>query len=151
MEKEHLELKTRPRQELEELALIYEGKGLSKATARAVAEELTARDAFAAHLEAELHIDPSALTNPWHAAVASALSFFSGGVIPLIAISLAPAAARIAITVAAVLAALVATGVASAYAGGANKTIATVRVVVGGILAMAVTFGIGKLVGVAGI
>src|SRR3989344_3686888 len=122
IEKERRELATVPEQELEELALLYEQKGLSKATAHTVAQELTARDAFAAHLEAELHIDPSELTNPWHAALASAVAFFSGGVIPLIAIFLAPASARISVTFAAVLVALVITGTLSAYAGGANKT-----------------------------
>lgn len=151
IEKERRELATVPKQELEELAGIYEAKGLSKATALTVAQELTAHDAFAAHLEAELHIDPSELTNPWHAAFASAVAFFSGAIIPLIAVVLAPAQLHIPVTFAAVLAALVITGILSAYAGGANKTTATFRVVAGGIIAMAITFGIGKIFGVVGI
>lgn len=151
IEKERRELATLPKQELEELASIYEAKGLSKATALTVAQELTAHDAFAAHLEAELHIDPSELTNPWHAAFASAVAFFSGAIVPLIAIVIAPEGARIPFTFAAVLIALVITGYLSAYAGGANKTVATVRVVAGGIIAMVITFGIGKIFGVVGI
>ena len=149
--KERNELETVPEQELQELADIYRAKGLSIETAHKVAEELTAHDAFAAHAEAELHIDPTDLTNPWHAAVASALAFLAGAVIPLIAIVLPPESLRVPVTFVAVLAALVVTGTLSAYAGGANKTIATIRVVGGGALAMAITFGIGKLFGVIGI
>ncbi|MFA7309513.1 MAG: VIT family protein [Candidatus Paceibacterota bacterium] len=149
--KERHELETVPEQELLELAQIYESKGLSKATAQQVAAELTKHDAFAAHVEAELRINPEELTNPWHAAYASAAAFFVGAIIPLIAMVIAPDAMRIQATVVAVLLALVGTGTLSAYAGGANKTVATIRVVLGGALAMAITFGIGKLFGVVGI
>jgi VIT1/CCC1 family predicted Fe2+/Mn2+ transporter len=148
--KERLELATVPDEEFEELASLYEAKGLSKETARTVAEELTAHDAFAAHVDAELHIDPNALANPWHAAIASAASFLSGAVIPLIAIALPPASLRVPVTFAAVLLALAVTGVVSAHAGGASKSRATLRVVAGGALAMAITFGIGKFFGVIG-
>ena len=151
IENERRELATVPEQELEELASLYEAKGLSKATAHTVAQELTAHDAFAAHLEAELHIDPSELTNPWHAALASALAFFTGAIIPLLAVIFSPAPSRIPVIFAAVLIALVITGMLSAYAGGANKTRATIRVVAGGFLAMVITFGIGKIFGVVGI
>jgi len=151
LEKERLELLNEPEEELDELASLYEEKGLTKATARTVAEELTAHDAFAAHVDAELHIDPKALTNPWHAAIASGASFLSGAFIPLIAIVLPPASLRLPVTFAAVLGALVITGTLSAQAGGANKLKATLRVVLGGALAMAITFGVGKMFGVIGI
>lgn len=151
LEKERLELQNEPAEELEELALIYEAKGLTKATARTVAAELTAHDAFAAHVEAELHIDPNGLTNPWHAAFASAAAFLAGAFIPLVAIALPPENLRLPVTFAAVLIALVITGTLSAHAGGANKMKATVRVVAGGVLAMVITFGIGKLFGVIGL
>lgn len=151
LEKERIELETVPEQELAELAGIYERKGLSRATAQTVARELTAHDAFAAHVDAELNIDPNALTNPWHAAYASAASFLSGAIIPLVAVALPPASIRIPVTFAAVLVVLVITGTLSAYAGGANKTRATLRVVTGGVLAMAITFGIGKIFGVIGV
>jgi len=149
--KERHELATEPEAELEELTGLYEKKGLSRATARRVAAELTAHDVFAAHVEAELRIDPNDLTNPWHAAFASAASFTLGGVIPLLAIVLPPPEWRIAATIGSVLIALMVTGVLSAYAGGANKTTATLRVVLGGIIAMAITYGIGRAFGVAGI
>lgn len=151
LQKERKELATQPKQELEELALLYEAKGLSKGTAHLVAKELTAHDAFAAHVEAELHIDPAQLTNPWHAAYASASSFVVGGLVPLIAVVLAPATVRIETTVIAVLVALVATGVLSAYAAGANAATSTLRVVAGGLIAMAITFGIGRAFGTVGL
>ncbi len=149
--KERFELENYPEAELEELAKIYQVKGLSEATAHAVAKELTARDAFAAHVEAELRLDPEDLTNPWHAAIASALAFFSGAIVPLVVILLPPASVRLPVTFAAVTVALAITGTLSAQVGGAHKGRATLRVMVGGLLAMAVTFGIGKLVGQVGL
>ncbi len=151
LEKERMELETVPEAELEELVTIYQNKGLSRKTAEIVAQELTDHDAFAAHVEAELGIDPNDLTNPWHAAYASGLSFLAGAIIPLIAIVIPPASVRIPITFGAVIVALMITGSLSAYAGGANKTRATIRVVLGGVFAMIITIGIGKLFGVAGI
>lgn len=151
IEKERYELATEPARELEELIGLYEQKGLSRATANTVAHELSEHDAFTAHVDAELHIDPNNLTNPWHAAIASALSFFSGAIIPLIAITLPPPNLRIPVTFVAVFICLLITGSLSAYVGGSNKTRATIRVVLGGVLAMIITFGAGKLFSVAGI
>jgi len=151
LEKERFELRNDPQGELEELVGLYEKKGLTNATARLVAKELTTRDVFAAHVDAELRLDPNDLVNPWYAAFASAAAFFSGAIIPLIAILLPPASIRIPTTFVAVVAALAITGSWSAQVGGANKTTATVRVVLGGVLAMIITFGIGKLVGNVGL
>ncbi len=143
--KEKSELENEPEKELAELVMLYEKKGLSRATATTVAQELTTHDVFAAHIDAELHIDPNNLTNPWHAAIASAASFTIGAIIPLIAITLPSPEMRVSTTFVAVFVALIITGSLSAYVGGANKTRATIRVVLGGILAMAITFGVGKL------
>lgn len=151
IKKERWELANMPEQELEELTVIYQGKGLSRATAEVVAKELTARDAFAAHVDAELNINPDDLTNPFHAAYASALAFFCGAIIPIIAILIVPPSMQIVSTFIAVIIALMITGMLSAYVGGASKRKATLRVVLGGVLAMVVTFGIGKLFGVVGI
>jgi len=151
IEKERLELIENPEYELEELAEIYVGKGLTPQTARTVAQELTAHGVVTAHVEVELGLDPNDLTNPWHAAYASALAFFCGAVIPIIVVALSPAFIRIPLTFFSVLAALIITGTLSAHAGEAGKIKAIVRVVLGGMLAMAVTFGIGKLFGIAGI
>ncbi|WP_157101216.1 VIT1/CCC1 transporter family protein [Nocardia shimofusensis] len=149
--KERHELSTMPEYELDELTAIYEAKGLSAETARTVAEELTAHDAFAAHAEAELGIDPDELTNPWHAAFASAAAFTFGAILPLLAILLPPAELRVPVTFVAMLVALALTGSLSARLGGAGRGRAVVRVVGGGALAMAVTYGIGQLLGVAGV
>ncbi|QIS12951.1 VIT1/CCC1 transporter family protein [Nocardia arthritidis] len=143
------ELREQPEAELAELAAIYQAKGLSAETARLVAEELTEHDAFAAHAEAELGIDPDELTNPWHAAISSALSFTLGALLPLLAIVLPPTGFRIPIAVAAVLVALLLTGSLGARLGGAPVLRATVRVTLGGAAAMAVTYFVGHLVGIA--
>ena len=151
LKKEQYELRHFPEQELEELACIYEGKGLSKKTAQLVAEELTQKDAYAAHVDAELGIDPNNLTNPWHAAFASAMSFLAGAVIPLIAILFPPAAIRIPTAFVAVSIALIITGALSATAGGANIIRAVLRVLLGGLAAMVVTYSVGRFFGVKGI
>lgn len=147
LNKERRELRDDAAAELNELVALYESKGLSSATARTVAEELTDRNAFAAHAEVELGIDPEELTSPWQAALASALSFTVGALLPLIAILAPPTAWRIPVTVVAVLLALVITGLLSAGLGGAPKGRALVRNVVGGGLALAVTYVIGHAVG----
>ncbi|KZE95654.1 hypothetical protein AVP42_00094 [Agromyces sp. NDB4Y10] len=145
--KERAELATMPDQELAELAEIYRGKGLSEATAARVAEELTAHDALGAHLEAELHIAEADVVNPWHAAWASAASFLAGAILPMVAILLPPPEWRVVTTFAAVLTALAITGWLSAWIGGAPRGRAVARVVVGGALALAVTWAIGALLG----
>jgi VIT1/CCC1 family predicted Fe2+/Mn2+ transporter len=147
LEKERRELEEEPEEELEELTRIYEGKGLSRATAETVARELTAHDAFAAHAEAELGLSPDQLTSPWHAALASAIAFTVGSLLPLAAILLPPASIRVPVTFVVVLLALALTGALSAWLGGARKLRATIRVVLGGAIAMIVTFAIGALLG----
>ena len=149
LEKEKWELENQPEQELEELTQIYQAKGLTRETAAHVAQELTKHDAFGAHVEAELHIDPEDLVNPWYAAIASGLSFTLGGVIPVLAIILPPAGVRIPSAFIAVIVALSITGALSAYAGGAGQVRAVIRVVLGGLFAMVITYIIGKLFGVA--
>ena len=145
--KEIRELDEEPEAELAELAGIYRGKGLSGDLALQVAEQLTAHDALAAHAEVELGIDPENYTNPWHAAWASMAAFTIGALLPLFAIVLPPTAWRIPVTVVAVVLALAFTGLVSARLGKSDAKRATVRVVIGGLLAMAVTYGIGALMG----
>ncbi len=145
--KERRELDQFPEQELDELTTMYVAKGLTVETARQVARELSAKDAFAAHADVELGIDPQALTNPWHAAGASAIAFTIGSLLPLIAILLPPASVRVAVTFVVVILALAVTGVVSARLGSAGVGPAVIRLVGGGAVAMAVTFGIGHLVG----
>ena len=147
LDKEIRELRDEPDEELVELAGIYASKGLSPELAHQVAVQLTAHDALGAHAEAELGIDPDNLTNPWHAAWASMLAFTLGAALPLLAIVLPPLAWRVWVTVLAVVLALAGTGVLSARLGDSDARRATLRVVFGGLLAMAVTYGIGSLVG----
>jgi len=136
-----------PEAKLAELAAHYSAKGLSGQTARTVAAELTKHDALTAHAEAELGIDPDDLSNPWQAAMSSAISFTIGALIPLIAILLPPAHLRLPAAFMSVLLALALTGTLSALLGGARKRRAVMRVVLGGAVAMLVTYGIGQLVG----
>jgi len=149
LKQERRELHEDPVAELNELAALYEAKGLTAATAWTVAEELTDHNPIAAHAEVELGFDPEELTNPWQAALSSAFAFSIGALLPLIAILAAPVALRIPVTVAAVLMALLITGVVSARLGGAPKHRAALRNFVGGGLALAVTYLIGHLVGAA--
>lgn len=147
--KEKRELIEMPDEELAELAGIYEAKGLSHATAQQVAIELTAHDALGAHLEAELHIDEHEVLKPWQAAWASFAAFLLGAVLPMLAITLPPEEVRIPITFAATLLALGLTGAFGAILGKSPWLIPTVRVVLGGTLALAVTFAIGAMLGTA--
>lgn len=149
LRKERYELAHQPEMELAELAAIYEAKGLSPETSRQVAVELTARDALAAHAEAELHVDPKDLASPTRAAAASALSFVFGALLPLAAIMQSPPSWRIVITVVAVLVALAVAGAISARIGGSSPRRAVIRVVVGGAAGLALTYGIGHLFGTA--
>ncbi len=144
---ERAALAHRPRAELDELVRLLQDKGLSAGTAREAAAELTRHDALAAHADIELGIKLGQYTNPWHAAFASALSFSIGALVPLGAVLLAPSGLAVPVTVAAVVAALAITGVASARLGGARRGPALVRNIAGGLLAMGITYGIGRLVG----
>lgn len=149
--KERQELATMPDEELRELAALYEAKGLSTETAAAVAAELTAHDALSAHLEIELGINEGDVVSPWQAAGASALAFFIGALLPMLAILLPPASLRVSVTFAAVLVALAITGALSARIGGSAWVRPTVRVVIGGAIALGATFLIGTLLGTTGI
>ena len=78
---------------------MYERKGLSRETAKKVAQELTEHDALAAHADIEFGIDPEKLTNAWHAAFASMVAFTIGGLLPLLVITLTPLSFRVWATV----------------------------------------------------
>ncbi|MEU4365476.1 VIT family protein [Promicromonospora sp. NPDC023987] len=145
--KEKAELAEMPEEELAELAELYAAKGLSPGTARQVAVELTEHDALSAHLDAELNIDENEVVSPWNAAIASAVAFTLGAVLPLVAVLLIPEPWRVAATFAVVLGALAGTGWTAAWIGGAPRVRATARVVVGGALALGATFAVGSLLG----
>ena len=144
---EEIELHQMPRTEQSELARMYRDKGLSKETAEKVAEELTAQDALRAHADIEFGIDPDALANPWHAALASMVAFTVGALLPLLVVAFVPGAARVVTTVLTVAVALAVAGAVSARLGYSPKLPAVVRNVAGGLLAMGVTYLIGMLAG----
>lgn len=144
---EAAELEAMPETEMRELARLLEGKGLSEETASRVAEELTAHDALAAHAEIEFGIDPESLTNPWHAAWASMVAFTLGALLPLLMVAFVPADVRLLVTGAAVVAALALTGFASATLGYSPRPRAMVRNVLGGVLAMGITYLVGMAFG----
>ncbi|NHI16572.1 VIT1/CCC1 transporter family protein [Microbacterium excoecariae] len=145
--KEKAELREDPEAEMEELAGLYAARGISPETARRVAEELTEHDALRAHLSAELNIDPDDVVSPWHAALASAVAFTLGALLPMLTIMLLPLEARVAGTFAAVLGALALTGYVAAWIGDASRGRAVMRTVLGGALALAATFVVGSLFG----
>lgn len=150
--KERRELEEFPEEELAELAQLYVDEGLSPQLAQQVAEELTKKDALKAHLKLELNIDHEDLTNPIHAAISSMLSFLAGAIFPLAAILITIAAGvnttiAIVITFAVTLVALGLTGGIGAYIGGGPVPRAVMRVMIGGAAALAITYGIGLLIG----
>jgi VIT1/CCC1 family predicted Fe2+/Mn2+ transporter len=147
IERVRAELAARPADELEELAELVQSHGVDPDLARKVAIQLTKRDAVAAHARLELGIDPTELSNPWQAGIASMLAFVVGGLIPLLAILLATRDLLVPTTATAVVLALAITGTVSAHLGNASKLRAVLRTVGGGIAAMAITYGIGSLIG----
>ncbi|UYQ61413.1 VIT family protein [Streptomyces peucetius] len=148
---EKRELSEQPEAELDELTRMLAGRGLSEEVAREAAVQLTERDALRAHARVELGIDPDEPTRPWQAAGASFLAFTAGALLPLLAIVLPPAPARLYVTVVSVLVALALTGWWSARLGAAPVKPAVLRNVSGGALAMAVTYAAGSALGAAGV
>lgn len=145
--REALELRTEPERELDELTEIYAAKGLAPALARQVAVALSAKDSLAVHSREELNIDPEALARPVQAAWSSAASFAVGAALPLVAMVTTPTQWRTSLTLLAATLALAGLGGWAARLGGAPVVPAVARVVVGGVLAMALTMAIGAGVG----
>ena len=138
-----------PEEEFEELVEIYESRGLSPETARAVATELSDKDALAAHVRDELGLSDDLAANPLSAALASGLTFCVAAAIPVLAAFLAPASSIIPAVLIVTVFALALLGALGAKAGGAPLLPATLRVVGWGVGAMMVTAAIGRLFGVA--
>src|SRR5262249_25068650 len=147
--RERKELHADPEAEEDELTGIYVARGLDPQLARQVARELMAKDALAAHAKDELGISEITTARPIQAALTSALTFSAGAAMPFVAVILSRAGA---ITITFALSSLVyraALGAVGAYAGGAGLFRPTLRVTFWGALAMAVTAGIGALIGKA--
>jgi vacuolar iron transporter family protein len=147
LDRERRELETDNAAEHNELTAIYIGRGLDSALARKVADQLMAHDALGAHARDELGISSASRARPVQAALTSAASFASGAALPLGVAALAPAANALVLVAAASLASLALLGGIAARAGGAKIATGALRVTFWGALAMAITAGIGELVG----
>ncbi|MES3153286.1 VIT1/CCC1 transporter family protein [Sphingomonas faeni] len=147
--REHAELASDWAHEHDELAQIYVARGLDAALAHQVAEQLMAHDALGAHARDELGISEMVTARPVQAAFASAVSFVTGAILPLVVAALTPAPRRLVAVIVATLICLAILGVVGARAGGARPLRPAVRVLLWGAAAMAATAGIGHLVGTA--
>jgi VIT1/CCC1 family predicted Fe2+/Mn2+ transporter len=145
--RERADLKKDPEKQLRLLARLFEQRGVEPKVAAEVSRQMSAKDALSVHARAELGIDPEAVTNPWAAAFASLVAFTVGGLIPIVAMLLSPRLAEIWVTGAAVIVAMALTGGVSARLGQIPAGRSVIRNVAGGLLAMAVTFGVGKIIG----
>jgi VIT1/CCC1 family predicted Fe2+/Mn2+ transporter len=147
--KESAELRASPQAELKELAGIYHKRGLDQELALEVAKQLTAHDELAAHLRDELGIEPETRARPVQAAWISAVSFAIFALVPILALLASPRDLALYVIPAASLVALAASGAFGAYLGDAPMVRAAARVTIGGGIAMALTFAIGHVLGVA--
>jgi VIT1/CCC1 family predicted Fe2+/Mn2+ transporter len=147
--RERQELEDDPVFEREELAAIYQARGLTPDLARAVAEQLSAKDALGAHARDELHISDMTAARPLQAAAISAVTFAAGAALPLVASLVTPEADIVWVVSLASLVCLAGLGALGAGAGGAPMAAGVVRVTFWGAAAMALTAAIGSLVGAA--
>jgi len=147
LQREKVELARDPEGQLAILTRLFEQRGVTATVAAEVAREMSEKDALSVHARAELGIDPQNVTNPWAAALASMLSFIVGGAIPIGALLLSPGAIEIWIAGVAVLIAMALTGFISARLGRTPVGRSVLRNVVGGLLALAITYGVGKVAG----
>ena len=148
LKREAKELKEMPEDELLELAGIYEGKGLDKELSLKVAEQLTAHNALEAHARDELGINEITEAKPLQAALASGVSFVSGGILPVVATILAPVKQMVYIQYGVALLFLIILGSIAAKAGGSDVRKAIIRITFWGTVAMGITALIGHLFGV---
>jgi len=148
---ERAELASDPAYELEELTRIYEERGLDRELAEKVAERFMEVDPVGTHLRDELGFSEVTQARPFQAAVASAASFTVGGGVPVLAMGVTPAGLREPLTIGIAIVLLALMGAIGARLGGAGTVRGALRVTIGGIFAMALTAGIGRLVSVAGL
>jgi len=149
LKREERELSEQPEVEREELIRIYESRGVNRATATSVAEQMMAHDALSAHARDELGISEITAARPLQAAIASALTFTAGAAAPLIVIPFAPAQSLVVAVALISLVCLVILGALGARAGGAPLVPSVLRVSFWGILAMIVTAAVGRAFGAA--
>ena len=149
--KERKELVANPRGELRELAAIYRKRGLDADLAMKVAEQLSVNRQLETHLRDELGLDQAKLARPIQAALVSAASFASLGMLPIVGLLLAPASLRIAVVAVVCLLSLAVLGALGGHLGDAPKGRAALRVMIGGGAAMAATALIGHVLHAIGV
>jgi VIT1/CCC1 family predicted Fe2+/Mn2+ transporter len=147
LSREKRELASAPEHETEELAQIYVGRGVETSLARQVAEQLMAKDALGAHARDELGISKITSARPVQAAAASAVSFSIGAAPPLLFVLISPPGSLLIVISLGSLTVLALLGAMGAKAGGASLLRPTLRVAFWGALAMAITTGIGAVIG----
>ena len=145
--RESKELADSPAFETEELAQVYVTRGVEVELARKVAEQLMRKDALGIHAREELGISEITTARPVQAALTSAASFAVGAAGPLALVVLSPANLLLYVEAGGSLLLLAILGMIGARIGGANLLTPTIRVTFWGALAMAITTGIGALVG----
>jgi VIT1/CCC1 family predicted Fe2+/Mn2+ transporter len=145
--RERVELGANPASELDELANIYAKRGVDQTLARQVAQQLMAKDALGAHARDELGISEITTARPVQAAMTSAATFSVGAAMPLLMVVISPARILVLTVSVASLGFLALLGAIGARTGGANVWRATARVTFWGAFAMALTAGIGRLLG----
>jgi VIT1/CCC1 family predicted Fe2+/Mn2+ transporter len=148
---ERRELAANPKDELRELALIYEKRGLDPVLAQEVARQLSGHDVLEAHVRDELGLSDTTRARPLQAAAVSAGSFALAAILPIATMLLAAPGLRIPVIAGSALAGLGLLGVAGGHLAQARKSRAALRVLLGGGLAMGVSALIGRLLGVAGL
>jgi VIT1/CCC1 family predicted Fe2+/Mn2+ transporter len=145
--RERIELEREPAAEGAELTAIYMARGLAPTLAGEVARQLMAHDALGAHARDELGMSPTLTARPLQAALASAASFAVGAGLPLAVTELTPAAHVLWWVPGASLVFLVSLGMLAARVGGSSMLLGARRVAFWGVLAMAITAGVGALFG----
>jgi VIT1/CCC1 family predicted Fe2+/Mn2+ transporter len=147
LRRERAEIEANPRAEHEELARIYIGRGVDPETAGRVASQMMDHDSLGAHARDELGVSELTTARPLQAAMASALTFALGAVMPLVVVALVPISVVIPVVAGTSLGFLAALGALAAQAGGAGPLLGAARVALWGALAMAMTTAVGRLFG----
>jgi VIT1/CCC1 family predicted Fe2+/Mn2+ transporter len=136
-----------PNVALAELAIALQLRGIDPGLAHKVAGQIAAAEPVDANVQVKYGISERTEARPAQAALASAASFAAGAIVPLLGLTAPTLALRVTFTVVLALMALAACGAAAAGLGGAARTRGALRVIVGGLAAMAISAGIGRLVG----
>lgn len=145
--RERSELAASPASELSELAAIYVERGVDPDLARQVAAQMMTRDALGSHLQDELGLSEIVNAAPVQAALVSAATFSAGAAAPVAVAALAPAISVVIWVMSGTIVALAVLGALGAAAGGASRWRGMIRVMFWGVLAMAVTAGVGRVFG----